>query len=437
VARLLDGRRKQGRKITMDLRAFVGHRLARNAFWMMLGQGANFFLQAASFILLARLLGVTEYGIFAGAFALVNIITPYSSLGANMLFMRYVCTDHTKAPVYWGNTLIVTSVVTAVIAVAFFFAGPALTHIRSGMIFVVLTLANCLFGQIASLASAVFQTFERMGSTAALIFLSNCARFLILLVMLATLHHASAAEWSVGVLGASGCAGILALLWVRWEIGATSFDIKLLFSRIWEGLGFSFAGSTQSIYNDVDKTMLSHYGLNRENGFYSLAYRIVDFSTAPIAALDSAVLPRMFRLSHESLRAVVKLATKSVLVAALLGLVIAGCTLLIAPIVPHIAGRDFSGVLVALRWLCWLPLLRGIHRFTGGALTGSGHQRVRTVAQLAVAVINFLLNLWWIPAYGWIGAAWSSVASDGLLALLNALLLWWLSMQISSIEAAA
>jgi O-antigen/teichoic acid export membrane protein len=54
-----------------------------------------------------------------------------------------------------------------------------------------------------------------------------------------------------------------------------------------------------------------------------------------------------------------------------------------------------------------------------------------------VAVINFLLNLWWIPAYGWIGAAWSSVASDGLLALINALLLLWLSKQPSAIVPAA
>jgi O-antigen/teichoic acid export membrane protein len=92
---------------------------------MLLGQGANFFLQGATFILLARLLGVTEYGIFAGAFALVNIVTPYSALGASMLFMRYVSADRSKAPIYWGNTLIVTSAVSAVIAGAFFFAGPA------------------------------------------------------------------------------------------------------------------------------------------------------------------------------------------------------------------------------------------------------------------------------------------------------------------------
>jgi len=122
----------------------------------------------------------------------------------------------------------------------------------------------------------------------------------------------------------------------------------------------------------------------------------------------------------------VRLAAKTAGVAVFLGAVIAAAVLLLAPLIPRLVGRDFSGVLVALRWLCWIPLLRGIHRVTGGALTGSGHQNLRTAAQLTVAALNFVLNLWWIPVYGWIGAAWSSLASDGLLAVLNTVLLLWI-----------
>jgi O-antigen/teichoic acid export membrane protein len=38
--------------------------------------------------------------------------------------------------------------------------------------------------------------------------------------------------------------------------------------------------------------------------------------------------------------------------------------------------------------------------------------------QIVVAIFNILVNLWIIPAYSWRGAAWSSLASDGLLAVL-------------------
>jgi O-antigen/teichoic acid export membrane protein len=201
------------------------------------------------------------------------------------------------------------------------------------------------------------------------------------------------------------------------------FERDLMVRRIGEGVGFSFAGTTQATYNDVDKVMLSHYGLNRENGFYTLAYRVIDVATTPVVALDAAVLPRFFRLGEAQLPKVVRLAVRSAGASTLLGAGIAVVVLSIAPLIPRMVGHDFSGVVTALRWLCWIPLLRGIHRATGSALTGSGHQNLRTIAQLIVAAANLLFNIWWIPTYGWVGAAWSSVACDGILAFLNSLIL--------------
>jgi O-antigen/teichoic acid export membrane protein len=411
------------------------HRVSRNASWIFIGQGANFLLQAGYFVLLARLLGVKEYGVFAGVFAVVNLVTPYSALGAGMLFMRYVTLDRSKAAIYWGNSLAVTAAATVLIAVALCLAGPAVTKTHNSLIFVVLVVANCFFAQVANLGSLVFQTFEKMQWTAVLGLVANLARLLILIVMRLTLHRATAFQWSVGVLIASACAACVAMARVRAEIGPAGFESDLIAARVKEGLGFSFAGTTQAAYNDVDKVMLSHYGLSHENGFYSLAYRVIDVATTPIIALDSAVLPRFFHLGGNSVSHAIKLAAKTAGVAVLLGAVIAAAVLLLAPLIPHLVGRDFSGVLVALHWLCWIPLLRGIHRVTGSALTGSGHQNFRTASQLIVAALNFLLNLWWIPGYGWIGAAWSSVASDGLLAVLNSVLLLWIWNRTSHQES--
>jgi O-antigen/teichoic acid export membrane protein len=401
------------------------HRISRNASWVLLGQATNCLLQVGYFVLLARLLGVKEYGVFAGAFAVVNLVTPYSALGAGMLFMRYVTADRSKAATYWGNSLIITTVATTVIAVVLFFIGPLLTKTGSSLIFTVLALANCLFSQVANLGSLVFQTFEKMRWTAMLSSVSSLARLLVLLAMRYTLHNATALQWAIGVLIASGCAAGFSMALVRTEIGPATYERKLILRRVKEGLGFSFAGTTQAAYNDVDKVMLSHYGLNRENGFYTLAYRVIDVATTPIASLDAAVLPRLFRQGQGGTSKVIRLTIKSAGASLLLGAGIAVGVLLLAPLIPHLVGRDFSGVLIALRWLCWIPLLRGLHRATGSALTGSGRQNLRTGAQVIVAVANLLLNLWWIPAYGWIGAAWSSLVSDGLLAVLNSLALLW------------
>ena len=46
--------------------------------------------------------------------------------------------------------------------------------------------------------------------------------------------------------------------------------------------------------------------------------------------------------------------------------------------------------------------------------TGAGHQKARSIVQVAAAVFNILLNFWLIPLYSWKGAAWATLISDSL-----------------------
>jgi O-antigen/teichoic acid export membrane protein len=96
---------------------------------------------------------------------------------------------------------------------------------------------------------------------------------------------------------------------------------------------------------------------------------------------------------------------------------------LAAPLIPLVIGKGFAESVLALRWLSLLPAFRGIHQLTGSAVTGLGFQRYRTRGQIAAAVFNLGLNLWLIPRYGWHGAAWTSLATDGGLAIVNLFLL--------------
>jgi len=86
-------------------------------------------------------------------------------------------------------------------------------------------------------------------------------------------------------------------------------------------------------------------------------------------------------------------------------------------VVPLILGPEYRATAASLRWLAILPVLKSLHYFYSDTLTSAGYQGVRTAVQAAVAVFNVLLNLWLIPAYSWLGAAWSSIASDAILLL--------------------
>jgi O-antigen/teichoic acid export membrane protein len=191
-----------------------------------------------------------------------------------------------------------------------------------------------------------------------------------------------------------------------------------------EGFGHAIAGSTSNFYNDLDKTMLSHYGMNHANGIYTVAYRIIDIATMPIYSIRDAAMPQIFQRGQTlGINASAALARKIMRRTVPLGAVLTIGTFLVAPLITIVVGKGYAESVSALRWLALLPLFRSFHQMTGSAMTGAGFQRFRTGSQLSAALMNFGLNLFLIPAHGWLGAAWASLITDGSLALINAALL--------------
>ena len=111
--------------------------------------------------------------------------------------------------------------------------------------------------------------------TATFNLLVNFLRTLLAGLMLWRLHHATAQQWAVAALAVSLMAASSALLFVTRSYGKPSFSARLLGLRAGEGFIFALSGSTTSSYNNIDKAMLGHYGMNAANGIYTMAYRVI------------------------------------------------------------------------------------------------------------------------------------------------------------------
>jgi O-antigen/teichoic acid export membrane protein len=181
--------------------------------------------------------------------------------------------------------------------------------------------------------------------------------------------------------------------------------------------------------------MLSHYGMNAANGIYTLAYRAIDIATMPLNSLVNAALPEFFRKCAGGLPSVAAFAARLWKRSLMMAIAAAGGLFVLAPLAPRFAGRGFSEAVIALRWLCLIPVFRSVHETTGFALTSVGLQSYRTGTQLAAVALNLGLNLWLIPLYSWRGAAWSSLATDGALCAMNWGLLKMLVLRAQKNEA--
>ena len=401
--------------------------LARNAGWMVLGQGIGFISQAIYFILLARLLGGLEYGIYVGSFAFVSIIGNYSSLGSDTIFLRYVTPNKSRFKEYWGHIILLIGSSSIFLAAGLHLIAKFVINRDSAQVVFPVALSVCFCTQIAFAAGRVFQAFEQLRVTAFMNLLTNVMRLIAAAVMMVVLHHASALQWAFASLIVSLVGAIIAISIVTVKFGLPVFRPSLVKKHAAEGLQYSFSQSTASVYNDIDKTMLSHYGMNVENGIYAMAYRAVEIATIPIFSIRDAAMPRFFLKGTQGISGTAPLAKSLLSRSMLLGLAAAGGLFLTAPLIPIVVGHEFAQSVNALRWLCLIPFFRGIHQITGSALTGAGLQPYRTATQCLAAAFNFGLNLWLIPKFGWLGAAWASLLTDGSLGIMN----WGIMMYLS------
>jgi O-antigen/teichoic acid export membrane protein len=401
--------------------------LVRNAAWLFAGQGLSLVVQGFYFIVLARLLGSTQYGLLAGAIALVSIVSQYSALGSGLLLMRYVSADHKRFNAYWGNILMSVFLLGTLLVVGIRLAGRWLVGPASVPLLFPIAISDCLFQALSSCAGQVFQTFERMKFSAALNLLNSVSRCILAVGMFVVLGRASALQWAVGTLAVSSLSACVAFAIVTRFFGLPSFSPSLLIRRSGEGFVYAISGSTTTVYNDIDKVVLSHFGMNQANGIYSMAYRAVNIGNMPIASLAGAAFPRFFREGVKGIAATVPMARALLRRTAVLGIGVSLAMFVCAPLIPHLVGKSFVESVSALRWLCLIPFFRCFNLSAGDALAGAGHQKSRLVCQSIAAIGNLLLNLYLVPRYSWHGAAWASLATDGSLGAMNWLALMYLS----------
>ena len=150
--------------------------LVRNAGWSFAGQGLSIVIQAAFFVIIARLMGSTNYGIYTAAFALVSIVSQFSSLGSGYVFLRYVSADRSKFAEYWGNILVTTLSVGSVLVVLLAIVGKYFFTGMHASLIIFIAIGDTICQQLISTLAQVFQTYEKLRITAALTVALNAMR---------------------------------------------------------------------------------------------------------------------------------------------------------------------------------------------------------------------------------------------------------------------
>ena len=222
----------------------------------------------------------------------------------------------------------------------------------------------------------------------------------------------------VGALPGEHSSGDAYAFWlVRSKVAPIRTALGRIQGELVEGFHFSVSVSAQSIYNNIDKTLLARMTTLATAGFYAAAYRIVELSFLPVSSLLAASYASFFQTGEDGIAATVRHAARLLPKALAYSAAVALLIFLAAPLLPYILGHGFQESVTVMRWLAVLPLMKAFSYFAANSLTGAGHQGTRSAVQVGVAIANAALTVAWIHFFGWMGAVWASLVSDGALAI--------------------
>jgi O-antigen/teichoic acid export membrane protein len=395
----------------------AGRKLLQNTIWVLTGQGTRLLLQAVYFVVIARRLGVSEYGAFASAVALIGIAAPFAGVGSGNLLVKNVARRRELLIEYFGNALFMTLVSGLLWIAIILLAARLMLPAVPLLIIIMIALSDLLFSRWLEITGQAFQALEELKQTARIYVAQSVARLAGALLLLVLPSGRSAAVWSVLYLASTTAATLYAFWLVRKRVAPIRTALGRIRAELMEGIHFSVALSAQSIYNNIDKTLLARMTTLATAGFYAAAYRIIELSFLPVSSLLAASYATFFQRGEDGIAGTVRHAAKLLPKAVAYSAAVALLIFAAAPLLPYILGHGFQESVTVMRWLAVLPVMKAFSYFAGDSLTGAGHQGLRTAVHVGVAIGNAVVTVLWIHFSGWMGAVWASLVSDGALAV--------------------
>jgi O-antigen/teichoic acid export membrane protein len=374
------------------------------------GKVASFVL----YVVMARKLGASEYGVFMFALSYVTIVTVLGDFGQDLILTREVSRDRGRLRMYFANTL----------ALKLLLAVPALAL----AILVLLPFATSQTIEVTALLGSAI-VLELLAKTS----FATCQAFeqlwLVPLVIVPQRFLTAAFGIMALLLGAG--VVVVAGIYLASALVALVLAFVLLFrtiitpevavsTSVWRPLmvaavPLGVASVAGLVLFRVDTVMLAAFKPASVVGNYGAAYRLLESTFFLSWAVAAAVFPVFSRLSRDTEPPVRLLFQKSLklLIAFTLPLA-AGAAILAAPLIHALYGTQYSDAVTPLRLLAPTLALYPLSFIAGQLLVSQGRQRVLTVTYITVAAENILLNFLLIPTLSLNGAALGTSISQVL-----------------------
>jgi len=212
--------------------------------------------------------------------------------------------------------------------------------------------------------------------------------------------------------GMAETAGILVLLKKKGSLtGPRLFEWSEARLLVREALPLAVTALAVSIYHRIDQVMLHNMSGDKILGPYVVAVQMTEFFSLLPNALMSSLFPALSQSASEPSRFDRYLRESYRFLMVVVFAACAVVTPIAAPFVQLFYGKEFLATAPLLIILIWSEVPIFFAAVLGNAMIAKGLQRYMPYSAFAGAAANVILNLWFIPRFGALGASWATVIS--------------------------
>lgn len=355
---------------------------------MVTWQAARAALQGVWAIAIARLLGPSSYGAFAGFAGLATTLGAATGLGFGLLMLQTASRDLQRFPAYWYKALAAISISGAVLAGLYLAVAPALTgHEASLMVALAICVPEVICLPLMITASQAFQAHERMGWAGAMYALGPAGNLAAAVLFVISGKEASLANYLAWHLTASLVTTSIAVAAVGTILRPAFQAPSVNKNDLSEAAGFTAMRAADSGLASIDKTLVLRLAGEEIAGHYTAAYRLAAFIALPAMSLAISTAPRLFRLSAsdptQTARLVANLLRMGLLAA------VAGIPVIwaLSYAIPILFGSEFQPASALAQWMAPFPGLLGLCALGASLLMAMGKRSARIIVQSAAAAL--------------------------------------------------
>jgi O-antigen/teichoic acid export membrane protein len=375
-------------------------------------------------MLSARYLGTANFGILAFATAFTSLFGVFGDLGLQTYVVREVARDKGSASKYLANVnlmkLILTTVTFLLIIVVINIMGYPPQTVQVVYILWVAVILQLFMGVYYS----IFQAEERME----LVAIGQIANSLITLagIVLAIYLNVGIIIFALIYLISNALVLIYCIaLTIRdstaqyYSCGIFRYDKAFWKSTIRQSLPFGLQSLFIMIYYYTDTIILSKTGGDTAVGLYNAAYKLAVIPVFICAAFNTTLIPLMARFSVTSPELMEVTFRRYFKYMMLLAIPIGvGTTLLSSRFILLVYGESFAEAASVLQILIWSTVFMFLNGCYSPLIYALNKQILGMQMTFVAAIFNIVLNLIFIPQFGYIAASYVKSGTEFLVLIL-------------------